>query len=80
MSINDFRETDDVEDNETVKRYFSRNFAVLDDKIREKLINLDIPKRKLRKLKKELAFLPKEQQNEYIDELYRIYHNVLKGY
>ncbi len=78
--MNDFRETDNVEDDETVKRYFSKIFTVFPNDIRERLINLNIPKKKLKKLKKELAFLPKELQNEYIDELYRIYHNVLKEY
>jgi len=80
VSMNDFRETNNVEDNETVKRYFTRDFAVLRQDIREKLINLNISKKKLKKLAKELAFLPEERQNEYIDELNRIYSNALKGY
>jgi len=78
--MSDFRETNNVEDDETVKRYVSRIFAVLPSDIREKLINLNIPKKKLKKLQKELAFLPEELQNEYLDELHRIYRNVLKGY
>lgn len=79
VSISDSRETNNLEDKETLKRYFLREFTVLPSNIREELINLDISKKKLKKLKKELAFLPEEQQNEYIDELYRIYHNLLKG-
>ena len=51
-----------------VKKYFSRIYTVLKPDIRERLENLDIPEKKKKKLKKELAFLSEEKQYEYLDE------------
>jgi hypothetical protein len=64
------------EDNEVVKKYFSRIFTVLPKEIREKLMILDISETTLEKLKKELAFLPEDKQNEYLNEIHRIYDEV----
>jgi len=52
-----------------VKKYFSRVYTVLKPDIRDRLENLNIPEKKKRKLKRELAFLSEEKQYEYLDEL-----------
>ena len=64
----------DLEEISEIKKYFSRIFTVLPKEIRERLKNLDISKEKKKILKKELAFLPKENQMKYLDELYRLYN------
>lgn len=64
----------DLEEISEIKKYFSRIFTVLPKEIRERLKNLDISKEKKRILKKELAFLSKENQMKYLDELYRLYN------
>jgi len=64
----------DLEEISEIKKYFSRIFTVLPKEIRERLKNLDISKIKKKILKKELAFLSKENQMKYLDELYRIYN------
>lgn len=63
----------DLEEISEIKKYFSRIFAVLPKEIRERLKNLDISKEKKKILKKEIAFLSKENQMKYLDELYRLY-------
>jgi len=62
----------DLEEISEIKKYFSRIFTVLPKEIRERLKNLDISKEKKKILKKELAFLSKENQMKYLDELYRL--------
>jgi hypothetical protein len=52
-----------------VKKYFSRVYTVLKPDIRDRLENLNIPEKKKKKLKRELAFLSEEKQYEYLDEL-----------
>ena len=68
------------EENKVVKKYFSRIFAVLTKDIREKLMNLNVSEKKRKMIKKELAFLTKERQKEYLDELYRIYNRIVNGF
>jgi len=59
----------DIEEIPEIKKYFMRIYTVLSKDIRERLKNLDLPKEKKKKIKKELAFLSKEKQIEYLDEL-----------
>ena len=66
--------------NKVVKKYFSRIFTVLTKDIREKLMNLNVSEKKRKIIKKELAFLTKERQKEYLDELYRIYNLIVNGF
>ena len=82
MPINELnnKKSSNIEKIGFIKRYFSRIFTVLSKDIREKLMSLNIPEKKKTSLKKELVFLTKDKQNDYIDELYRIYHHMLKGY
>ena len=54
---------------EIVKRYFARIFNVLSKEIRQELLNLDLPEEELKDVRKELGFLPVDQQKEYIKEL-----------
>ncbi len=68
----------DFEEINVVKKYFARIFSLLSKEVREKLINLNVPEEKRKTLKKELAFLSKERQKEYLDELYLIYNQKLK--
>jgi hypothetical protein len=63
------RSNEDFEEIPEIKKYFSRIFMVLSKDIRERFKELNLPKEKKKKLKKELAFLPKEKQLEYLDEL-----------
>jgi len=63
----------DLEEISEIKKYFSRIFTVLPKEVRERLKNLDISKEKKKILKKEIAFLSKENQMKYLDELYRLY-------
>lgn len=59
----------EIEDMSEIKKYFSRIFTVIPKEIREKIKTLDIPKEKKKQIKKELAFLPRKKQEEYLDEL-----------
>ena len=59
----------DIEEIPEIKKYFMRIYTVLSKDIRDRLKNLDLPKEKKKKIKKELAFLSKEKQIEYLDEL-----------
>ena len=61
-----------LEEISEVKKYFSRIFTIFPKEIREKLKHLDISKEKKKILKKELAFLSKENQIKYLDELERL--------
>jgi len=58
----------DLEEISEIKKYFSRIFTVLPKEIRERLKQLNISKEKKKKIRKELAFLPKEKQIEYLEE------------
>lgn len=59
----------DIEEIPEIKKYFMRIYTILSKDIRDRLKNLDLPKEKKKKIKKELAFLSKEKQIEYLDEL-----------
>ena len=63
----------ELEDISEVKKYFSRIFTVIPKDIKERLKTLNLSKEKRRILKKELAFLSKENQLKYLDELERLY-------
>jgi len=67
--IKDKTTEESIEEIHEIKKYFSRVFTVLSKEIREKIKILNLPKEKKKKLKKELAFLPREKQEEYLDEL-----------
>ena len=64
--IND---NNDFEKLEIVKKYFARIFNVLSKEVREKLLKLDFSEKELKKIKKELLFLPEEKQKKYLEEL-----------
>jgi len=68
IRINEDLEEKDLEDISEIKKYFMRIYTVLSKDIREKLKKLDLDKEKKKKLKKELAFLSKEKQIEYLEE------------
>ncbi|MFW9987271.1 MAG: hypothetical protein ACFFC3_01290 [Candidatus Odinarchaeota archaeon] len=65
----DTKEEGDLEDIPEIKKYFMRIFTVLSKEIRDKLNQLELDKEKKKKVKKELVFLPKEKQGEYLEEL-----------
>lgn len=58
----------DLEEISEIKKYFSRIFTVLPKEIRERLKQMNVSKEKKKKIRKELAFLPKEKQIEYLEE------------
>jgi len=58
----------DLEEIPEIKRFFSRIYTVLSKDIRDKLKQLKFSKEKKKKIRRELAFLPKKKQNEYLDE------------
>ena len=68
IKINEDLEEKDLEDISEIKKYFMRIYTVLSKDIRDKLKKLDLDKEKKKKLKKELAFLSKEKQIEYLEE------------
>ena len=68
----------DFEEIPAVKKYFARIFTILSKEVRDKLMNLNVSEEKRKTLKKELAFLSKERQKEYLDELYLIYNRKVK--
>ena len=65
----------DFEDIPEIKKYFLRIYTVLPKEIRERLKDVKIPKKKKKKIKKELAFLSKKKQIEYLDELLDLDHH-----
>ena len=60
---------EDFEKIDVVKKYFARIFTVLSFDIRNKIIKLKLPKEEKKEIKKELAFLPVEEQKRYLKEL-----------
>ena len=68
IKINEDLEEKDLEDISEIKKYFMRIYTVLSKDIREKLKKLDLDKEKKKKIKRELAFLSKEKQIEYLEE------------
>ena len=71
VSINEDLEEKDLEDIPEIKKYFMRIFTILSKEVREKLKELDLDKERKKKVKKELAFLTKDKQFDYLDELNR---------
>ncbi len=69
VSISGDLEEKDLEDVPEIKKYFLRIYTVLSKEIREKLKQLNLDKEKKKKIKRELAFLSREKQIEYLDEL-----------
>jgi len=75
VSISGDLEEEDLEDIPEIRKYFMRIYTVLSKEIREKLKHLDLDKEKKKKIKKELAFLSKDKQIDYLEELNKIsYH------
>jgi len=62
------KEIIDIEKIPIVKKYFKRIFSILPEDIRNKLYNLKLSKEDLNRIKRELAFLPKEKQAQYLEE------------
>jgi len=73
INVKDDLNDKELEEIPEVKKYFSRIYTVLSKNVKEQLDNLDISKDKKKKLKKELAFLPKYKQIKYINELLKQY-------
>lgn len=65
-------ENGELEEIPEIKKYFSRIYTTLSKDIREKLRDLNLSKEKKKKIKKELAFLTKDKQMEYLDELIQL--------
>jgi len=78
VKINDDINNKNFEEIKAVKKYFARIFTILSKEVRDKLLNLNVSEEKRKTLKKELSFLSKEKQKEYLDELYRIYNRMVK--
>ena len=76
VKIKDEINNKDFEEIPAVKKYFARIFTTLSKEVREKLTNLNVSEEKRKKIKRELAFLSKEKQKEYLDELYEIYNHI----
>ena len=57
------------EQNNTVKKYFSRIYTILKSDVKDKLDKLEINDKKKKKIRQELSFLPHEKQLEYLDEI-----------
>ena len=69
VNISGDLEEKDLEDIPEIKKYFMRIYTVLSKEIRDKLKLIDLDKNKKKKIKRELAFLSKDKQIEYLDEL-----------
>ena len=63
------KENRDLEEIPEIKKYFSRIYTVLSKEMRDRLRELNLSKVKKKRIKKELAFLSKDKQIEYLDEL-----------
>ncbi len=59
-------------DREVVEKYFLRIFSVLSEKIRRKIIELNIPEKDKKEILKEFAFLTEEEQEKYLNELFEL--------
>ena len=59
----------ELEDIPEIRKYFSRIYTVLSKDVRDRLKKLELSKERKKKIKKELAFLPREKQIEYLEEL-----------
>ncbi len=61
----------DFEKLDVIKTYFSKVYSVLSEEVRDKLLNLKITKEELKCILKRIAFLPKDKQIMFIEELSR---------
>jgi len=68
MSTNEESEKE-FEKLEIIKKYFSQIFTVLSKEVRTQLLELNLSDEELKKVKKELAFLPEKKQVEFLLEL-----------
>jgi len=66
----------DEKDKKLVKQYFTKIFEVLSKDLRQKILNLKIPKKDKRELLEELAFLTKEEQAKYVETLVDLYKEI----
>ncbi len=66
------KEDHELEEIEEVKKYFKRNYSIFSKRVRELLMDLELPENRKKLLIKELAFLPEKKQIKYIEELCRI--------
>ena len=70
--MNELGDNRDLEDIPEIKKYFMRIYTILSKDIRDKLKLLNVTKEQKKKIKKELAFLSKDKQIEYLDELVQL--------
>ncbi|MHA1726397.1 MAG: hypothetical protein ACTSXH_16420 [Promethearchaeota archaeon] len=54
---------------DVIQKYLAREFSILSKKIREKYLQLNLPLKMKKKVLKELAFLPEDKQEDYLNEL-----------
>ncbi len=54
---------------DVVKKYFSREFSVLSSDIRDRFLKLNLSPEEKKNVLKELAFLPREKQEDFLNEL-----------
>ncbi len=59
-------------DREIVERYFLKIFNVLSEKIRRKILNLNIPEKDKKEILKEFVYLTEEEQEKYLNELFEL--------
>ena len=59
-------------DREIVEKYFLKIFNVLSEKIRRKILELNIPEKDKREILKEFAYLTEEEQEKYLNELFEL--------
>ncbi len=64
----------DKKDKKLVKKYFSKIFSILSKDIKEKVDDLNLSRKEKKEVLKELTFLSREKQVEYIDALVNLYH------
>ncbi|MFW9902437.1 MAG: hypothetical protein ACFFDY_14315 [Candidatus Thorarchaeota archaeon] len=72
--MKEIEENGDLEDIPEIKKYFMRIYTILSKEIREKLKRLNLTNEQKKKIKKEITFLPKDKQTEYLDELFQLYN------
>ncbi|TXT55620.1 MAG: conserved membrane protein of unknown function [Promethearchaeota archaeon] len=67
----------DKKDKKLVKEYFSKIFTVLSKDVKKQIKDLNISKKEKKEILKELAFLNKEQQINYINAMISLYKEEL---
>ncbi|MHA1805174.1 MAG: hypothetical protein ACTSU4_11720 [Promethearchaeota archaeon] len=63
-------------DKNLIKKYFTKIFTVVSKDIRKRMNELDISKKEKKELLRELAFLTREQQIKYLEELSNLYREI----